>query len=87
MLVVSSPHGWYSANTVISAQPREMQLSTDLGTDAKGKTNILLHQAGNISACLLSTPFLTLSVYFLLEKWNPDLLNVHVFVLLTENKS
>lgn len=51
------------ANTVISSQSREMQLSTDLRIDAKGKTNTLLHQADDISACLLSTPFLTSSLF------------------------
>lgn len=66
--VLVPPAGSYSANTVISAQPREMQLSTNLGTDAESKISIPLHQVVTISARLVSASFLTLRAYILLEK-------------------
>lgn len=62
-----------------------MQLNIDLAADGKG--NVLLHEAGTISAHLFSAPSLTLSVCLVLEKQNQDLLNIHIFVLLSENKS
>lgn len=85
MLPVSSRQGSSHANTLVSLQPREMQFNTDLA--AYGKGNVLLHKAGTIPAHLFSNPILTLSVCLILEKQNPNLLNIHIFVLLPENKS